>query len=112
MKIAKYFEKISRKRGLSNKSSNGQASEKLRESSLDNSACSDVCVNNEDPFRKGLKLPECVSILMNCMHNLENQVGQIFKRLEKTEDCQLKSECQLTDLTKGVDFTTQKFHEY
>ena len=32
--------------------------------------------------------------------------------LEKTKDCQIKGECQLTDLEKGVDFITQKFDEY
>ena len=46
------------------------------------------------------------------MHNLEKQVGQIFKMLQKTEDRLIKGECQLTDLAKGVDFITQKFDEY
>ena len=32
--------------------------------------------------------------------------------LEKTEDRQIKDECQLTDLAKGADFITQKFDEY
>ena len=67
MEIAKYFERISKKRHLSNKSSNEEASKKLLEGILDNSACSDVSVNNEDPFKEGLRSPECVSILMNCM---------------------------------------------
>ena len=49
---------------------------------------------------------------MNCIQNLEKQVGQIFKVLKKTEDCQIKGECQLTDLAKGVEFITQKFDEY
>ena len=42
MDIAKYFERISKKRDLSNKSSDEEASKKLREGSLDNSDCSDV----------------------------------------------------------------------
>ena len=46
------------------------------------------------------------------MQNLEKQVGQIFRTLEATEDCQIKGECQLTDLAKGVEFITQKFDEY
>ena len=79
---------------------------------LDNSTVSDVSANNEDPFTEGLKSPECVSILMNCMQNLEKQVGQIFKMLEKTEDRQIKGECQLTDLAKGVELITQKCDEY
>ena len=49
---------------------------------------------------------------MKCMQNLEKQVGQIFKMLEKTEDRQFKDQCQLTDLAKGVDYITQKFVEY
>ena len=112
MEIAKYFERISKKRDLSNNSSDEVASKKLHEDSLDNSAVSDVSANNEDPFTEGLKSPVCVSILMNCMQNLEKQVGQIFKMLEKTEDRQIKDECQLTDFAKGVEFITQKFDEY
>ena len=46
------------------------------------------------------------------MQNLEKQVGQIFKMLEKTEDRQIKDECQLIHLAKSVDFITQKFDEY
>ena len=46
------------------------------------------------------------------MQNLEKQVGQISKILEKTEDCQIKGECQLTDLAEGVEFITQKLDEY
>ena len=68
--------------------------------------------NNEDPFTEGIKSPECVSILMNCMQNLKKQVGQIFKMLEKAEDRQIKGECQLTDLAKGAEFITQKSDEY
>ena len=112
MEIAKYFERISKKRDSRNNSSDGEASKKLREGSLDNSAVSDVSANNEDPFTEGLKSPECVSILMNCMQNLEKLVGQILRMLEKTEDSQIKGECQLTDLAKGVEFITQKFDEH
>ena len=46
------------------------------------------------------------------MQNLEKQVGQILRMLEKTEDTQIKGECQVTDLAKGVEFITQKFDEY
>ena len=60
---------------------------------------------------EGLKSPEYVSILMNCMQSLEKQVSQIFKMLEKMEDCQIKSECQLTDLAKDFNFITQKFDD-
>ena len=49
---------------------------------------------------------------MNCMQNLEKQVGQIFKMLKKTEDHHIQGKSQLTDLAKGVDFKTQKFDEY
>ena len=112
MEIAKHFERMSKKRDLSNNSSDEEASKKLPEGSLDNSAVSDVSANYEDPFTEDLKSPESVSILMNCMQNLEKQVGQIFKMLKKTEDCQIKGECQLTDLAKGVEFITQKSDEY
>ena len=112
MEIAKYFERISEKHDLSNKSSDEETSNKLRRGILDNSACSDIPGNSEDFFTERLKSPECVSILMNCISNLEKQVCQIFKMPEKTGDCQIKGECQLTDLAKDVDFITQKFDEY
>ena len=87
LNILKEYQK---KRDLSSNSSDEEASKKLPEGSLDNSAVSHVSANNEDPFTEGSKSPECVSILMNCMQNLEKRVGQIFKMLEKTEDHQLK----------------------
>ena len=87
-----------------------EVSKKLHERSLDNSACSDVSANNEDLFTEGLKSPACVSILMTCMQNLENQVCQIFKMLEKTEDFQSKGECQVAHVRKCVDLA--KFDEY
>ena len=59
----------------------------------------------ENVITEGLNSPEC-------MQNLEKQVGQIFKMLKKRENRQIKDECQLTDLGKGVDFITQKFDEY
>lgn len=43
------------------------------------------------------------------MKNLEKQVGKIFKMLGKIQDHQIKGECQLTNLARGVDFITQKF---
>ena len=55
MEIAKYFERISKKRDSRNNSSDGEASKKLREGSLDNSAVSDVSANNDDPLTEGLK---------------------------------------------------------
>ena len=110
--MLEYFERISEKHGLSNKSSDEEPSKKLRWGIVDNSACSDVSGNNEDLFTERLKSPECVSILMNSMQNLEKRVGQIFKMPEKTGDCQIKGECQRTDLAKNIAFITQKFDEY
>ena len=112
MEIVKYFERISKKRDLSNNLCDEESSKKLREGSLDNSAVSDVSANNEDPFTEGLKSLECVSILMNCMQSLEKQVGQIFKMLEKTEDLQIKGECQLSDTSIKPRPVIVKFAQY
>ena len=105
-----------KKGNLSNKSSDEEAPKKLCKDSLDNSACSDVSENNEDPFTKWLKSLQCVRILMNCIQNLDKQVDHIFKMLEKTGHRQIKGECHLTDVdltdVEGVDFITQKFDEY
>ena len=65
---------------------------KLREGSLaDNSAVSDVSANNKDPFTEGLKSPEYIRILMNCMQNLKKQVGQTFKILRRQRIVKLKA---------------------
>ena len=55
MELLNIFERMSKKRDLSNKSSDEEASKKFCKSSLKNSACSDVSVNNEDPFTEVLK---------------------------------------------------------
>ena len=91
MEIAKYFERISKKRDLSNNSSDEEASKKLREGSLDNSAVSDVSANNDDPFTDGLKSPECVSILMNCMQNLEKRLVIFSKCSRRRRIAKLKA---------------------
>ena len=54
MEIGKYFERISKKCDLCNKSNDEVASKKLCEGSLANSACSDVSANNEDAFTERL----------------------------------------------------------
>ena len=59
LNILKEYKK---KHDLSNKSSNEEESKKLSEGSLDDSTCSNVSVNNEDPFTEGLKSPNCVRI--------------------------------------------------
>ena len=101
-----------KKSNLSNKSSNEEALKKLREANLDNSAYLDVSVYNEDHFTEGLKSPQCVSNLINCMKNLKSRLVRLSKCSKKTKDRQIKGKCQRTDLAKSLNFINQRFDEY
>ena len=66
------------KRELSSNNSNeGEASlKKPREENPDNS----IGLETDDIFSQGLKSPECVKILFNCLQNLETEIKSIKER--------------------------------
>ena len=76
----------SKKWDLSNNSEDGgESSKKQRKGSINDSSVSD----NTEVFAEGLKSPECVSILLNCLQNLEKEIkihGDIAQTTQKIQD--------------------------
>ena len=97
MDISKFFNSSSKKRDLSNQSCNDEEPKKAREASSNDSS-----VSLDDVFTEGMKSPECLHILVNCMKNIEDKINEICKMNQVTQDNQIKGECQLRDLVKSI----------
>ena len=74
MNLKKYFAGSVKKREVSDNSANGDDLKKQRESGLNDSQ------NVEDIFAERLFSPSCVAItiLVNCVNNVETQIAEIF----------------------------------
>ena len=105
MDISKFFNSSSEKRDLSDQSCDGEEPKKAREGSLNDSSVS------LDVFTEGMKSPECLHILVNCMKNIEAKIKEIWEMNQVTLDNQIKGECQLGDLVKSIEFYDEKFDE-
>lgn len=104
MDIKSFFER--KKRELSNKSEDGDNTKKAREqSSLDQSI---EAAYTGDVFAEGLKSEDCVSILYNCMKNIESKMMELVTNSQDMKERQIKGEGQLNDLTKSIN---EKFEE-
>ena len=74
MDISKFFNSSSEKRDLSDQSCDGEEPKKAREGSLN-----DPSVSLDDVFTEGMKSPECLHILANCMENIETKIKEIWE---------------------------------
>ena len=61
-------------------------------------------LETDDVFSQGLKLPECVKILFNCLQNLETEMKSIKKISLAAKDWQIKGTKQLNDINKAINF--------
>ena len=95
--ISKFFEKASKKRDLSDQSKTCKDPKKMREDKSSTGSLTDIA---DDGFAESLKSPECIEILFNCLRNVERQTKDIFTLAHSTQDHQIKSKKQLTDLTE------------
>ena len=89
---------------MSDQSCNGEEPKKAREGSLNDSS-----VSLDDVFTEGIKLPEFLHILVNCMKSIEAKVKEIWEMNQATQDNQIKGECQFRDLVKSIEFYNEKF---
>ena len=91
--IAKLSEaKSSKKRVLSSEQSEtGNEPKKQSKGSRNESATSIL----DDVFAEGLKNPDCVLILANCLRSLEQQVKETFDLAKKPSENQIKGELAL-----------------
>ena len=100
----KFFNSSSKKGDLSDQSCNGEEPKKMRECSLNDST-----VSLDNVFPEGMKSPECLHILVNCMKNIEAKIKKIWEMNQVTQDNQIKGECQLRDFVKAIEFYNEKF---
>ena len=90
MDIAKFFDR--KKRELSSNSSVDEAAaEKQHEASLNDS----MGLDKDDVFAKGLKSPECVKPLFNCLQNLETEMKNVKEISLAAKEWQIKGTEQL-----------------
>ena len=110
MDIAKFFNvKSSKKRVFSSeRSETGDEPKKQKEGSRNESSTGTL----DDRFAEGLKNPDCVLILANCLRSLEQQVKETFDLAKKSSESQIKGELALQDVNKAISFIGEKFDAY
>ena len=64
---------------------------------------------NVDIFVEGFSSPDCVTILVNCIKNVEKQAVEIFSKTEETKNGQIKGEQHLIELNKTATLISKKF---
>ena len=110
MDAAKFFDvKSSKERVLSSEQSEtGDEPKKQKEASRNESSTSTL----DDVFAEGLKNPDCVLILANCLRSLEQQVKETFDLAKKSSESQIKDEVALQDVSKAISFIGERFDAY
>ena len=110
MDIAKILDvKSSKKRVLSSEQSQtGDERKKQKEGSRNGSSTSTL----DDVLAEGLKNPDCVLILANCLRSLEQQVKEAFDLAKKSSESQIKGELPLQDVNKAISFIGERFDAY
>ena len=63
-------------------------------------------------FSEGLKNPDCVLILANCLRSFEQQVKEMFDLAKKSSKSQIKGKLALQDVSKAISFIGEKFDAY
>ena len=106
MDISKFSDSSSKKRDFSNQSCNGEEPKNVREGRLNDSS-----VALDYVFTEGMKSPECLHILVNCMKNIEVKIKETCEMNQVTQDNQIKGEYQLRDLFKSIELYKEKFNE-
>ena len=66
----------------------------------------------DDVFAEGLKNPDCVLILVNCLRSLEKQVKEKFDLAKKFIENQIKGELALQEVNKTISFIGKMFDAY
>ena len=105
-KLKSYFG--SKKRDLSDKSNDGDERKKAKESNLDLSLNQD----DADVFAEGIDSPRCVSILYDCLKNLDKKVNEVHLLSATTNDDQIKGTQQLKEVNDVTKFIIEKVEEF
>ena len=112
--IENYFSNGSgNKRGLSDSSKQGDEDpKKIREGSLDDTAMSDEASSNVEVFSDEKQISAALNSLQQCLLNVQQEVRDIRRISESTQQSQIKGEGQLMELTKSINYINEKFKEY
>ena len=81
---------------------------KPREENPDDS----IGLETDDVFSQGLKSPECVKILFNCLQNLKTEMKSVKEISLAAKDWQIKGTEQLIDMSKAIKFINKKFDKF
>ena len=98
----------SKKRDLSDKSNDGDERKKAKESNLDLSLNQD----DTDVFAEGINSLRCVSILYDCLKNIDKKVNEIHLLSATTNDDQIKATQQVKEVNDVTKFFNEKFEEF
>ena len=98
----------SKKRDFTDKSNDGDERKKAKESNLDLSLNQD----DTDVFVEGIDFPRCVSVLYDCLVNLNKKANEIHLPSTTTNDAQIKSTQQLKEVNDAIKFINEKFEEF
>ena len=69
-------------------------------------------LETDDVFSQGLKLPERLKILFNCLENLEIKMQSIKKMSLAAKAWQIKGTQQLNNMNKAINFINKKFENF
>ena len=108
MDIAKFFERKKRELSSNNSTEEEASLKKPREENPDDS----MGLETDDVFSQGLKKPECVKILFNCLQNLETEMKSIKEISLTAKDWQINGPEQFNDMNKAINFINEKFEEF
>ena len=95
-----------KKSKLKDNSTNGDDPKKQHEGSLNDSQ------NVDNIFTEGLSSPDYVTILINCIKNMEKQIVEIFNKTEETKNSQIKGKKHLIESNKAATLISEKFDGY
>ena len=97
-----------KKRDLSDILNDGDERKKAKENNLNLSLNQD----DTDVFTEGIDSPRCVSILCDCLKNLDKKVNEIHLLSTTTNDVQIKGTQQLKEVNHAIKFINEKFEEF
>ena len=69
-------------------------------------------LDNDDVFAQGLKSPECVKTLFNCLQNLETEMTNVKEISLAAKEWQIKGTEQLNEMNLAITFINEKFVEF
>ena len=64
-------------------------------------------LDKDDVFAQGLKSPECVKLLFNCLQNLETEMKNVKELSFAAEEWQIKGTEQLNEINSVITFINE-----